>query len=351
MPAVLLPAHAHHPGGGGANIAGPINTIPGTTLEQGQLVAAITYEYTAFNPIGDPSLIWYASRHEHVHTLRTIQSPALSLGYGLTPDLTISARLPYVLRTDIREGAHSHVHGGAALNEAVARGDADGIGDASFLVQYRVLNSDALGTQWSLLAGVKAPTGRTDVDDRNGERFDAEFQPGSGSWDWSAGLAVSQHLGGRTSLHANVLHTWVTTGVQDTNLGNRLQYNLALAYRAFGAAPELAGADARRRAGAMPRPMYHGAGGAKDHHHEPASRAGPALDLVLELNGEWHDREAVAGVREDNSGGNVVYLAPGARLSFDTWSSFVSFGVPINNLNGIQAEPDYRLTGGIAVSF
>ena len=37
MPAVLLPAHAHHPGGGGANIAGPINTIPGTTLEQGQL--------------------------------------------------------------------------------------------------------------------------------------------------------------------------------------------------------------------------------------------------------------------------------------------------------------------------
>lgn len=79
---------------------------------------------------------------------------------------------------------------------------------------------------------------------------------------------------------------------------------------------------------------------------------GAALDLVLELNGEWHDKEEVAGEREKNSGGNVVFLSPGVRLSFDKVSGFVSFGVPIiNNMNGIQADADYRITSGIAVSF
>lgn len=347
-------ARAHHPGGGGgAGIAGPIITIPGTVLDKGQWVAGLTFEYTAFNSISDAALAYYAGRHEHVHTLRTIQSPAVSLSYGLTSDLTISARLPYVLRTDIREGAHSHVHGGAALNEAVHRGDSDGIGDASFLAQYRILHNRAMGTEWSLLAGVKAPTGRTDVRDQNGNLFDAEFLPGSGSWDWSAGLAVSQHLGGRYSLHASALHTWVGTGEQDTNLGNRFQYNLALAYRAFGATSGSGRNPSRMNLGALPEPMYHGAGSSKDHHHEePVRASGPALDLVLELNGEWHDKETVAGEREKNSGGNVVYLSPGVRLSVDNVSGFVSFGVPIiNNMSGIQAEADYRITSGIAVSF
>ncbi len=347
-------AHAHHPGGGGgAGGAGPINTIPGTVLDKGQWVAGVTFEYTSFNSISNAALAFHAGQHEHVHTLRTIQSPAISLSYGLTSDLTISARLPYVLRTDIREGAHSHVHGGGALNEAVHRGDSEGIGDVSFLAQYRIVNNRAMRTDWSLLGGVKAPTGRTDVNDKNGNLFDAEFLPGSGSWDWSAGLAVSQHLGGRYSLHANALYTWVGTGEQDTNLGNRFQYNLAFAYRAFGAAPEQGQSSSRMNAGVLPQPMYHGAGSTKDHHHEEPARAlGPALDLVLEFNGEWHDKEEVAGEREKSSGGNVVFLSPGVRLSFDKVCGFVSFGVPIiNNMNGIQAEPEYRITTGLAVSF
>lgn len=348
-----FPADAHHPGGGGgASVAGPINTIPGTTLERGQWVAGLTFEYTAFNPISDAALAFHAGQHEHVHSLRTIQSPALSLSYGVTSDLTLSARLPYVLRTDISEGAHTHHHGGGVTNEAVHRGDSEGVGDVSFLAQYRILNNRMTGTEWSLLGGVKAPTGRASVNDRNGNLFDAEFQPGSGSWDWSTGLAVSQQLGGRTSLHANVLHTWVGTGTQDTDLGDRFQYNLAFAYRLIGAAPEAS--NASMRAGALPQPMYHGAGrGKSDHHHEePVQPRGPALDLVLELNGEWHDKETVAGAREKNSGGNVLFLSPGARLSLDRWSSFLSVGMPIiNGMNGIQAEPEYRITSGLALSF
>jgi hypothetical protein len=74
--------------------------------------------------------------------------------------------------------------------------------------------------------------------------------------------------------------------------------------------------------------------------------------LVLELNGEWHAREVVAGATDPNSGGNVVFLSPGVRLSYDKWSGFVSVGVPVvNELNGIQAEPDWRVLTGVAVNF
>ena len=38
------------------------------------------------------------------------------------------------------------------------------------------------------------------------------------------------------------------------------------------------------------------------------------LDLVLELNGEWHDKQRIAGIPDPNSGGTTVYLSPGVRV-------------------------------------
>ena len=121
-----------------------------------------------------------------------------------------------------------------------------------------------------------------------------------------------------------MLYVLATEGAQDTNLGDRFQYNVALSYRLTGALSGPAG---------LPAPMYHGGPkahhGHKHAHEEAAPPKGPALDLVLELNGEWHDRQRIAGATDANSGGNVVFLSPGLRLSYDKWSGFVSFGVPV----------------------
>lgn len=45
-------------------------------------------------------------------------------------------------------------------------------------------------------------------------------------------------------------------------------------------------------------------------------------------------------------------LTSGVRLTSNDWSGFISVGLPIaNDLNGIQSEAQYRLSGGGSVSF
>jgi hypothetical protein len=300
-------------------------------------------------PFSDTELTTLAGKHIHAHSLDAILAPTLVYAYGVTNDLTIIGRLPVIIRQDIREGHHSH---GPAGNTVDARGDASGIGDIALLGQYRFFNDRATRTEAALLLGVKTPTGKSSVGDSAGERFEAEFQPGTGSWDGLFGLALTQRSGA-WSFDANVLYQLATTGTQDTDLGDRLQYNLAVSYRIAGSN---SGFGKPMRAGVLPEPMYHGGPKQRGHAHAhdapPAAPTSPTLDLVLELNGEWHGRQEIAGAKDENSGGNVVYLSPGARLSFGTLSGFASVGIPVaNHVNGTQAEPASRVLTGIAVSF
>lgn len=344
-------ALAHHPTGVAATGgAGPINTISASTLDKGQSSASIMFEIIKLDPLSDAFLANFGATHghdQHVHSLSSILAPAVSLAYGVTADFTISARVPFIARTDIREGAHVHPGGGApAIGTVDVLGDASGIGDLTLMGQYRVLNDRALATEVAVLFGVKPPTGATNRRTDTGEVFDAEFQPGTGSWDAMVGLAASKRLG-PWSLDANILYVLASQGTQQTDLGDRLQYNAAVSYRLLGG-PTLAG----MRLGALPEPMYHGG---PHSHREAAGDTAPsagALDLVLELNGEWHAKTVQAGVTDANSGGNVLFLSPGLRYSMNAWSSFVSVGVPIiADLNGAQAEPDWRLFTGVAVNF
>jgi hypothetical protein len=349
--ATLAPclAHAHHPGGTGNNSgAGPANTIPATTLEEGHVAAFMVYEFIRLRGLDDQDLAAAAGRHQHVHGIGTIQSTSLGAAFGVTDDLTVSLRVPLILRTDIREGTHSHLPGGAALNGVTRRGDASGLGDMTVMGQWRFYNNGASGTEAALLFGVKLPTGATGARDRAGEVFEAEFQPGSGSVDPLIGIAATQRFGA-WSLDANVVYVFVSSGTQQTNLGDRFQYNGAVSYRLIGSTAPLS------IAGGPPAAYAH-----LGHTHTPAKDVAPsrapaaefALDGVIELNGEWHDRERVAGVKDRNSGGNTVYLSPGLRASYERFSGFVSVGVPVvNHMNGLQSKPSYRVVSGLAVSF
>ncbi|MBX6426841.1 MAG: hypothetical protein IRZ09_13075 [Variibacter sp.] len=363
--ALLLPAEAlaHHPGGTSNAVgAGPINTIPASTLEAGHVGVAFLYEMIQYGGLGDAALIAAAGRHQHAHSIGTIASVALGAAIGITDDFMLSLRLPYVRRTDIREGHHAHGAGGAAINTVDDRGDADGVGDMTVLGQWRFFDATATGAQAAVLFGFKAPTGATGVRDRAGELLETEFQPGSGSLDALLGAAFTQRFGS-WSFDANMLGVFAGKGAQETNLGRRVQYNAAVSYRLFGGSSLGAG----RRDGPAGRALSHSPEGLHSHNpiqvrddvrrhvHEPEPPAGMApmaLDLVLELNGEWHDKQTVAGVRDPNSGGNVVYLSPGLRISHGTVSGFASVGLPvINEMNGLQSKASWRIVSGFAAAF
>jgi hypothetical protein len=343
--ALTTTAFAHHPGGpGNSGGAGPINTISASTIPAGISVVGVTYDRINLDPLSDATLAEEAEKahesgeHAHIHSLKSISSPSLNYAYGITSDLMIAVRLPYVTRSDVREG-HFHHDEGSEIHRA---GDADGIGDISALAQWRFINNRSSGFEAAVLAGLKAPTGSTDEDDREGERFAAEFQPGSGSWDGMFGFALTQRVG-QWSFDASGLYTVITKGTQDTDLGDRFHYGAAVSYRLTGMGPANGA-------------MFHGAkphhDGADAHGHVHTESAGPALDLILELNGEWHSRQKEDGERDPNSGGNTIMIAPGMRLSQDKWSAFASVGLPIvNDLNGIQAEADWRLVTGVSFSF
>jgi Putative MetA-pathway of phenol degradation len=359
--AVLLSAtsaFAHHPGGvGNTGGAGPIVTMPATTLEAGHFALSFVNEYISLFGLNNADLIAAAGRHEHVHSIRSINSAGFGASFGFTNDLMVSIRLPYVTRTDIREGHHEHVHGGGVSNTVDFRGDSAGFGDLTVLSQARFFNNVASGTEAALLLGARLPTGQTNVRDRQGLLFETEFQPGSGSVDPLLGLAFTQRFGA-WSFDSNVLYAFATEGAQETNLGDRFQYNAAVSYRLIGSAlaPALTIAPVHLRT----RPQG-GAGHKHDHSHshshshdQPAAPPPPQwiVDLALELNGEWHDKQVVAGVVDPNSGGNTVYLAPGLRVGYGSVSGFASVGVPVvNHMNGLQSKPDYRVVTGVAATF
>jgi hypothetical protein len=345
------PAWAHHPGGASnTGGAGPITTISAETLEAGHGAVAFLYEYIAFGGLGDADLINAASKHQHVHSIGTIQNAAASAAYGITDDLMVSVRVPYVLRTDIREGHHEHLAGGVVNNTVDFRGDSSGIGDVTVLGQYRFLNNRATNTQAAFLFGVKLPTGATNRIDALGELFDAEFQPGSGSTDFLLGAAFTQRFGA-WSFDANVLGILAGTGTQDTNLGSRFVYNAAVSYRLVGYQP-----SEERHADLPSSALAHGP---VPHRHEHPLDKIPAaappqwrVDAILELNGEWHDFETTAGVRDPNSGGHVLLLSPGLRVGYGSVSGFATFGIPIvNDMNGLQSKTSYRFFTGLAYAF
>jgi hypothetical protein len=346
-------ACAHHPGIGGVGGAGGIFTIGAGTLDQGQFAFSAFVEYIRLKQLSDATLL--ANVGNDVHGLQSIESRSFAISAGVTNDFMVSVRFPWVRRTGIREGvlqdAPPVVEGEeepAPLRTVHDRGSTSGFGDITTLAQYRFLNSTRSGTQAALLFGFKAPTGKTNAIDPFGELFEAEFQPGSGSWDGLFGFAFSQRLAPAWSVHANVLAVATSTGTQDTNLGNRFLYNAALAYRLFG---ETAGVPHSHD----PLAAYAHAG----HSHGPtvARRRGAevahphvALDAFVEVNGEWHDKQRTAGIVDPNSGGNTVYVSPGLRLTVENWSSYILVGFPVvNDLNGIQATPSWRLIGGLSL--
>ena len=313
-------AYADHPSiGFSPGSAGPIITIPAATLPAGVTAFGARAEYARSKLLSGEELQSRAGRGIEAHSLDHLFSTSISAAYGVTGDFTLGLRIPYIRRVNLREAERT---AGGGANDIVERGDSSGIGDSSVMGKYRFAGRTDSPYEAALLFGIKAPTGATAKRDKQGERFETEHQPASGSWDPLFGFAVTRRIG-QASLDASVLYTIATKGAQDTRLGNRASYNLGVSGRLGG----------------------------EDHHHDDDGtehHAHNRWDAVLELNGEWEGRQKIGGVADAESGGSVVYLSPGLRFtSANGWSSFLSIGVPVvQHIRLTHPERDYRIIVG-----
>ena len=139
-------ASAHHPGIGGIGSAGGIFTIGAGTLDRDQFAFSAFVDYLRLKQLSDPSLL--ANSGKDVHGLQTVESRALAFAYGVTNDLTVSVRLPWIRRTGILEGVQEDPLDPATVRD---RGNTSGFGDVTVLGQYRFLNNQVSGTQAAVL--------------------------------------------------------------------------------------------------------------------------------------------------------------------------------------------------------
>lgn len=298
-------AFGHHPSGGaGLGQAGPIRTAAATTLPQGKVFFDAQAEFIDLDEFSDRELLGYAKRGNDVHTAGSIYHTILSMGYGVTDNLTIGLRMPYENIDNIRE-AHSDEPGEIHLH-----GDAKGIGDITLMGQYRFLKTETK-FESALFLGIKIPTGKTNDRDIHGETFETEFLPGTGAWSPLIGIAATKRYD-TVSLDANLQYTFSTRGTQFTDLGDIFNYNAAVSYRAVSGTV--------------------------------------SWDLILEANGEWKEKQKIRGEKDPNSGGNVLFVAPGTRVVFGKkFSSYLSVGLPvIQDMNGIQDDARYKALFGIS---
>lgn len=342
-------AHGDHGGGGG------IVLPPGTTL------VTLSYDLARYQPISDDRLLELSAQGQNAHGIREIAVPALSVAYGLTRNLTLAVRVPYLADRSVNETGEDPDN-----PEVVHRGGVYGFGDMTFTGTYEVLHDHDSGLEASLTVGFKAPTGRKGAVDKLGELFETEHQPSSGSWDGVFGAAIAKHIGLLT-LSANAVYGVAGPGSQDTTLGDRVSYGVGASYRlwqsSLGAASHGAMHLGARPDGIMRHGGPHTDDGhdhAHDHGQEP-SHAGHlhtsppgtiALDVSLGLNGQWWGKQTIAGQTDDNTGGHVLYVSPGARLTVDRWAGFINVGIPVaKDLYGVQSQPSWLLSTGVAVQF
>ena len=310
--------------------AGAIMTTPGATLPEGKIVLGFNVQFIEFDDISDSELKAFGAANEDIHSIDNLFNYQANLAYGITDNITVGASIPYIERNNVR-AAHNNM----GVGEVEKAGNSSGISDARFFGQYRFYHDNQ--QDLSVTGGIKTPTGKTHVRETGGELFETDHQPGSGSWDPFFGLAYNRSFG-RAGLSANVLYTWTTEGIQQTELGKAFNYNLALSYRMFSAMEE--------------HHHHEHVHGANEYHDHDTSFVN-YVDFAMELNGDVRDKDKTNGVGDENSGGNIIYLSPGMRIGFaHHWSLYTSVGIPIvNDLNGIQSEPGYRVIGGISTSF
>ncbi|MGE0683810.1 MAG: transporter [Candidatus Binatia bacterium] len=311
----------------------PIETS--TTTERhphgGELQLNLTYEFidmdrpfigTSRAEVGE-----IPRGHDEISTRNNTYK--LSLDYGLTPRLSLGALFPFLDRLH-RHLAHEEEEvvgspDGTEIVDTPERWRYQEFGDMQVTARYLLLQPETpLRPAFSLLVGLKLPTGRTGIDNDEGEKAELTLQPGNGSWDGIVGLVYTQSFSAWTLRHeASLLPVFATVlgrfpvgkGKFGYQPGSEMFLNVGVAY--------------------------------------PLLRQ---VDLLAQVNFHYRDRDDVGhapGVEQADTGRETIFLSPGLRYHLTDHLAvyaFMQFAV-YRRVNGIQLTSDWNFTSGVSYRF
>lgn len=228
--------------------------------------------------------------------------------YGLTEKLALFGIAPFLVKDlDVTTPAGRRTR------------DVEGLGDMTFLARYTAWHRDRPGqtTRIAPFIGMEVPTGKDDEKDALG-RLPQSLQLGSGSWDPFAGMVMTwQTLDWQFDASASYKFN---TQANDFRFGDVARLDLSYQYRLW------------------PRELGSGV---------------PAFFYaVLESNLVWQDKNEVSGVDDRNSGGTILYLAPGIQYVTKRFVVEAAVQLPVvQDLSGNALENDFIGTLSFRVNF
>jgi hypothetical protein len=218
----------------------------------------------------------------------------------------VSVQLPLVSRD------HHHVH-----NESSGPEPEDWHfnepGDVRVLGQYRLSADGESATVYGALAGIKLPTGDTDIDNKAGEEAERTLQPGTGTTDFLAGAYVSHVL-------SSIPGTVFAQAVAQRSVNEHDHFRPG----------EQLGIDAGYRYPVTPR-----------------------LGLNLQLNYLTRWRDDGSNAEPDDSGLRALFASPGIGYAITPAVHVYGFvQLPVyQNVNGTQLTADKAVAAGITTRF
>jgi hypothetical protein len=231
--------------------------------------------------------------------------------------LAFSATLPFLDRMHRHE--HEHHPGFYEVQEW----NYSGVGDLMVTGSLTPGGQPAPGrTSVALQLGVKAPTGKTEVEEVDGDQPEPPARPGTGSWDGVAGVQVRRPFGTRTldgdaipmTFSIGVLGRVNGTGTEDYRIGNEFQVNAAGGWALT-----------------------------------------TQVALLAQVNSVWRAKDDVGETDSDpdNTGGTAVYATPGMMVNVGPALAVYGYAQVrlYERVNGIQITAPFHLMIGTRYGF
>lgn len=229
-----------------------------------------------------------------------------SLSYGIDADWSVTVRLPVVRRDHLHDLIDETTgEPGPSEQWRFTR-----LGDVQALARRQFAGAD--GSTWALFGGLKMPTGSVNVTNAEGSRAERALQPGTGTTDLVAGVALRHAFGVNNAWIGQASFSQALNSKEDFKPGERIELSMGWSH-------------------------------AYSH----------TLGTVLQLNARRRGRDSGAQAEPDNSGSTTVDLSPGVTLGIGPAATLYAYvQVPVyQKVNGIQLVPRSALAIGWTADF